>query len=103
MKELIAQVDIGKDFGYGYLKNLGQGTNLLVTPIFSIAAFLVILYFLLGAFKYLKAGGSKEEVEAARQMIVHAIVGFFLLMLAFLILQFILSSLFNITGFKIIG
>ena len=103
MKGLIAQIDIGKDFGYGYLKNLGQGTSLLVTPIFSIATFLVILYFLLGAFKYLKAGGSKEEVEAARQMITHAIVGFFLLMLAFLILQFILSSLFNITDFKIIG
>ena len=66
-------------------------------PIFEIAAFLVIIYFLIGAFKYLKAGGNKEDVEGGKQMITHAIIGFVLLMLSFLVLQFMLFKLFNIT------
>lgn len=98
-------MNIGDKFGFGGPKysSLGETTSQLVTPFFSIAAFLVILYFLLGAFKYLRAGGSKEEVEGARQMIQHAALGFIILMFAFLILQFLLSRLFEIQGFFKIG
>jgi len=102
MKRLIAEVKIEDHFGYGDIKSLGEGTTKFVEPFFALAAALVVLYFLFGAFKYLKAGGNKEDVEAARQMIQHAVVGFILLMLAFLILQFLLSSLFGLTGFRII-
>ena len=103
MKNLIADVPIKDKFGFGDIGSLGQGTSQLVMPIFSVAAFLVILYFLLGAFKYLRSGNNKEETADARQMISHAIVGFIILMFAFLILQFILDRLFNITDLKIIG
>lgn len=72
-----------------------------MTPFFSIASVLVILYFLTGAFKYLRAGANKEEVAGGKQMITHAIIGFLLLMLAFLVLQFMLSSLFGVTGLQI--
>lgn len=102
MNNLIAQVDIGKNFGFGNIGSLGEGTTRLVGPIFQFAAVLVILYFLLGAFKYLRAGGNKEETESGRQMINHAVIGFIILMFAFLILQFLLSSLFE-TDFRIIG
>lgn len=94
-------VDIGKHFGFGGIKSLGQATSQLMTPFFSIASFLVIMYFLAGAFKYLRSGGNKDEVEGGKQMIVHAIIGFLLLMLTFLVLQFMLSSLFGVTGFQI--
>lgn len=53
------------------------------------------MYFLTGAFKYLKAGGNKDEVEGGKQMIVHAILGFLILMLTFLVLQFTQSNLFG--------
>lgn len=94
------KVDIGEKFGFGNIQSLGQATTQLVVPVFSIAAFLVVLYFLLGAFRYLKAGGNKEEMAGARQMISHAIIGFIILMFAFLVLQFLLSSLFK-TEFRI--
>lgn len=103
MRNLIAKVDIGKEFGFGNIGSLGEGTTRLVVPAFQATAAVVVIYFLLGAFKYLRAGGNKEELEGARQMIVHAIIGFIILMFAFLILQFILSNLFKVTNFQIIG
>ena len=99
---LITQVDIGKNFGFGNIGSLGEGTNRIVGPAFQIAAVLVIMYFLMGAFKFLRAGGNKEEAEAGRQMINHAVIGFIILMFAFFILQFLLSRLFE-TDLRIIG
>lgn len=96
-----AAVDISKDFGFGNITTLGQGTSQIITPLFSVAAALVVIYFLLGTFKYLKAGASKEDIEGARQMIQHAIVGFMLLMFSFLVLQFLLSSIFGSSSFQI--
>lgn len=96
------KVDISEKFGFGDITSLGEGTSKLIAPIFSIAVVLVILYFLFGAFKYLRSRGEKEELEAAKQMIYHAIIGFIILMLAFLVLQFLLSFLFKIE-YKLIG
>lgn len=95
-------VDIKEHFGFGNIGSLGEGTTRLVVPAFQVTAAAVVIYFLLGAFKYLRAGGNKEELEGARQMIVHAIIGFIILMFAFLVLQFMLARLFNIENFQII-
>ena len=94
-------VPIGDCFGFGGIRSLAQGTSQLIIPFFSIASFLVIIYFLFGAFKYLRAGGNKEEIEGARQMITHAMIGFIILIFAFFIIQFLLSTLFGITGLRI--
>lgn len=102
MNTLLADVKISEEFGFGNIKSLGEGTSKLVVPAFEVTAAVVIIFFLLGAFRYLKAGGNKEEVEAARQMIQHSIIGFVLLMAAFLVLQFLLFSLFKTTDFQII-
>lgn len=102
IQPVYAKVPIGEHFGFGDIKSLGEGTTKLVVPAFSLATFLVVIYFLLGAFKYLKAGGSKEEVEAGRQMITHAAVGFILLMFTFLIIQFLLARLLGVTTFQLI-
>jgi len=95
-------VNIGEKFGFGGITSLGEATSKLVMPIFSVITAMVIIYFLWGAFNYLQSKGDKEEIEHARQMIIHAIIGFIILMLAFMILQFLLSSLFGVTGFQII-
>ncbi len=96
-----AKVEIGEVFGFGGITTLGEMTSKLVNPVFSLAAAAVIIYFLWGAFKYLISKGEKEEIAAARAIIIHAIIGFIILMSAFLILQFLLSSLFGITDFQL--
>ncbi|MBI2019653.1 hypothetical protein HYS95_03235 [Candidatus Daviesbacteria bacterium] len=93
--------DIGSCFGFGGITSLGEAVSRLVVPGFSIAAVAVVIYFLLGAFKFLTSGGNKETIAEGRNMITHAIIGFIILMFAFLILQFLLSSLFGITGFRL--
>ncbi len=89
-------VDIGKHFGFGDIKSLGEGTSRLVMPIFELTAAVVIIYFLIGAFLYLKAGGSKEEVQKAKNMITHAIIGFIVLIFAFFLIDYILGA-FGVT------
>lgn len=84
-----ADVKIGNEFGFGYLKSLGQITNSIIMPIFSFVAAVVVIFFLFGAFKYIIAGADKEKVAQARQTIIHSIIGFIILMFAFFILQFI--------------
>ena len=94
-------INIGDCFGYGQFTSIGQAISPLVMPGFSVAAAAVVIYFLWGAFNILKSGGNKEEMAAARGMITHAIIGFIILIFAFLILQFLLSSLFGITEFQL--
>lgn len=96
------KVKIEDCFGFGGITSFGKITSDLVAPIFSLAAALVIIYFLWGAFKFLISGANKEELLGAKQMMTHAIIGFIILISAFFILQFLLSSLFGITDYQII-
>ncbi|MBI4036544.1 hypothetical protein HY386_01525 [Candidatus Daviesbacteria bacterium] len=85
----LAAVDIGQSYAFGDVLTLGEGVQRLVAPTFSIAAAVVVIYFLIGAFKYLTSGGDKEAIGGAYRMITHAVIGFVILIFAFLILQFI--------------
>jgi len=96
-------ISIGKCFGFGEFTSLGEVVSKIVPAMFSVATAVVVLYFLVGAFKYIQSRGNKEEVAAAQNIIIHAAIGFIILMFAFLILQFLLSSLFEIDKFKIIA
>jgi hypothetical protein len=97
-----AEVKIGDEFDFGDITNLGQGTDRFIVPIFSIASVLVLLFFLYGAFKILTSAGDKREVEAGQQAITHAIIGFVILMAAFVLINFVLSGLFGINGLQLI-
>ena len=93
MNTLIASVNISQQYAFGDLGSLGEGISRLTTPAFSIAAALVVFYFIFGAFKYLASGGNKEELAKAQQMITHAIIGFVLFMLLFLIVELLFGRL----------
>lgn len=93
--------DLGQNYAFGGFPSLGEGFTYLVRPGFEIAASLVLIFIVIGAFKYLLSGGDKEAVSKARAMITHSIIAFFLLILAFVILQFIPEFL-RLEGFKIV-
>lgn len=81
--------DITIIYDFGKISSLGQGVNLLVVPAFAIAAIAVIIYFIIGAIRFLASGGDKENIAKARKMITHAMIGFLLLIFIFLTLEFI--------------
>lgn len=91
----LAEVEIGGPsgvYGFGDIGTLGEGVNRLVMPVFSIAVAVVVIFILIGAFNFLTAGGDKERVASARNMIAHALIGFVLLIFAFLLMQYILPA-----------
>ncbi len=96
-------IPIGDKFGFGNIKTMGEATSRLVDPAFSIAAVMVVIYLLSGAFQYLTSGGDKEAIDAARKKMTHAFVGFLILMMSFLAIKYLLFALFQITGFEIIN
>lgn len=94
---------IGDKFGFGDIKSVGEATNKGILPLFALIAAIVVIYFVWGALKFILSGGNKEQVAEARGMITHAIVGFIVLIFVFIITQYLLSSLLNISGFQIIS
>lgn len=82
-------VDLSQEYPFGNIRSLGEGVRLLVVPTFSIAAVVVIAFFIIGGIKYMTSGGEKEAVSSARSMITHAIIGFIILMMLFALMQFL--------------
>lgn len=89
-------------YGFGEINSLAEGIGRLIIPAFTLAAVAVIFYFLLGAFQYITSAGDKNKIQTARGKIIHAIIGFILLIAMFFILQ-ILPELFGLGGFVLIS
>lgn len=72
----------------------------LVTLVFVIAALLVLIMLIWGAFQWITSAGDKEKVGAARGRIINALIGLALIALAFLIVRLV-GTFFNIDILRI--
>lgn len=86
-------VSLKTTYGFGWIGSLSEALGKLTGPAFAIAAAAVIIYLLIGAFKFLTSGGDKNAIASGRDMITHAIIGFMLLIILFLILQYLPGAL----------
>lgn len=77
----------------GKINSAGALFSKLVIPAFSMAALAVVIYFIWGSFKWIISQGNKEELAAARNMIIHSIIGFILLILLFFVLELVPEAL----------
>ena len=78
-------VQIADQYAFGKMASFGLALSFLVPLLFSIAAVLVTFYLLLGAFDMIISSGDKNAVSAAQAKITHAIIGFILLIVVFLV------------------
>lgn len=108
IKEALAQhpagrqnIDIGTEFGFGVFGTAGSFVNALVPIAFSIAGIMVFFYFIIAAFELVTSQGDKAHIVSARSKIYHAIIGLILLLILYLVVQFILDT-FGLTGLGII-
>lgn len=80
-KIAFADIQIQKP-GVGY-SDISAFLNALIRLIFIIALILVLFMLVWGALQWIFSGGSKEAVGAARDRIIHALVGLAILAVAF--------------------
>ncbi len=89
--------------------NVTGGTSPIITPAFRVdvnavvswvvtalgivAALAALLWLIIGAIKWIISGGDKEKVAAARAQIIAAIIGLVIVILSFVILNFVISLL----------
>lgn len=104
MHKLLAQVSIKIPTPSGGINpnaDPGKVLSNVITIIFVVAAFLVLVMLILGAFQWITSGGEKEGVQKAREKILNALIGFAVLALAFLIVsvvgQLLHINVFNLT------
>ena len=69
--------------------NLSNVVQNILVIILIIAVLLSLFFLIFGGIKWIFSGGDKSGVEAARNMIIAAIVGLVIAFLAFLIIQII--------------
>ncbi|MBU1000631.1 hypothetical protein KKE78_04530 [Patescibacteria group bacterium] len=67
-----------------------------ITLTYSIAAVILVVILLLGAFDWMTSAGDKEKVAAAQKRIINAIIGIILFAVAFAVI----AVLGEFTGFK---
>lgn len=76
--------------GGGYrFENLGDIITIALGYLFPIAGLIMFLYIVYGGFQWLTASGDPKKVEAARNRITYAIVGFVLLIAAYWITKIV--------------
>ena len=95
------EVDLRKEYAFGWVTSLSEALGVLVQPAFAIAGTTVVFYIIFAGAKLVFSGGNKSRLEEAQGMIKSAIIGFVLLLLMFVILQFVPEFL-GLHGFQII-
>lgn len=77
---------------------VAQFGNIMATIIFVLLAggvLIFMIYFLMGAIRWITSGGDKGQLENARNQVLHAIVGLIVLFSLFAILKLI-QTLFDV-------
>lgn len=91
---------ISDEFDFGIFSSFGQVVGILTPIAFSIASLMVVFYFIIGAFELVASQGDKAHIVSARAKIYHSVIGFILLIVLFLFMQFLPQQL-GLTNFKL--
>jgi hypothetical protein len=98
---LLATLPLGGIEGVGGFTNVNAepGSALeslistLIGAITAVAGIAFILYFVLGAFGWITAGGDKTKVESAQKQITNALMGLVIVVVAYFIISIVGSLL----------
>lgn len=65
----------------------------LIDVAFGAAGLVAVIYLIVGGFRYITSSGNAEAIEGAKATIVNAIVGLIVILIAFLLVNYILLAL----------
>ena len=90
-----AAVELSGNFAFGGIQSFGELISYLVPTAFIIAGIMVAYFFFTATFDMIISQGDKNAVSAARDKIIHAIIGLVLLVLSFVIVRYLPYFLFG--------
>lgn len=89
--------DVGKNAGIASERSFEQIIGQIINVALSFLGIFFLGLMLYGGFRWMNAQGDNEEVKKAKDIIRNAIIGLVVIVAAFAISNFVLSSLVNVT------
>ena len=68
-----------------------------------VGGLMVLVFFIQAAIEWITAGGDSGKIQKARDRMIQSVIGLFLLVFSFVIINFISNLLFGGTGFNILN
>jgi len=90
--------EVGTQAGIGAQASLPQLVGRLINVALGFIGIVLLVLLLLAGFNWMTAGGDTEKVKKAQQQIKNAIIGLIVIVAAFAISSFVLTSLVNVAG-----
>lgn len=90
------------------LQQAGQGTSLitnktapemiglLIQSLLSLLGLLFVVLIIIGGFRWMTAGGSADKIKEAKQLIVNSVIGLAIVLLSYVIVNFVFDSILGI-------
>ena len=83
----------GSEFvGNDPVQGLGNIISFVIQIVLFFAGLATLIYLLMGAYDWLTSSGEKEKLQKAQNKIVSALVGMFLIVVAFTLFSFIMGT-----------
>jgi hypothetical protein len=86
-------VNLSTIYAFGKVKSLGELLSYLVDPAFWIAGSMVAFYFFYAALEMIYSHGDKNVIAAARDKMIHAIIGLGLIIGSFVLIKYLPNAL----------
>ena len=102
---LAGDVDPEELYGTEYAVGLGPGTEdsdlrtilvSVITVLMSFLGIVAVVIILIGGFKWMTAAGNEDKVEEAKNMIMAGVIGLIIIMLAWIIVNWVLSTMVEV-------
>jgi hypothetical protein len=88
---------VGTTAGVGGQTDLPTIIGRIINVILGFLGILLLVLLLWGGFEWMTAGGDTEKVKDARTRITNAVIGLVIIVAAFAISNFVLTSLINVS------
>jgi hypothetical protein len=79
-------------------RNLTQSVMGIIQLIIGFLGIIAIIIVLIGGFKWMTAGGNEEKVGEAKKLLGAGVVGLVIILAAYALVQFVITTLLNATG-----
>lgn len=100
-----AQTALPTNLGLDYATATGLGTQdvrVTISNIINVAmgllGIIAVVLILYGGFKWMTSGGAEDKVKAAKQLIIQGVIGLVVILSAYAIAQFVITSLLTATS-----